>query len=253
MRTCRLSSLAVLSLALFGLLALMPSPAGQLVTQPSNVLTWWARAGTTAAAMSIIQLVAMGLCLYLFAVSSGALLMHAVGATTRTARLLGALPASLRTFVGAGIIVSAVSLPMTAGAQEAPSAVEPIAVSEPISGRDIGPVEFAPAITVQDIGRAAGPPPPPTPPATATATATATTAEPPEAEPQPSQWIVGPGDHLWGIAETVMAQAKPNSTLAEVADYWTMLIDANRSTVADPDLIYPGQELMIPNPTRAGS
>jgi nucleoid-associated protein YgaU len=61
---------------------------------------------------------------------------------------------------------------------------------------------------------------------------------------------VAPGDHLWGIAERVLAQrlGRP-PTDAEVAPYWSQLIEANRDRLAtgDPDLIFAGQVFRLPS------
>lgn len=59
--------------------------------------------------------------------------------------------------------------------------------------------------------------------------------------------VVAPGEHFWGIAEEVVAQ-RPDAGL-EVAHYWRLLVEANRDRLVDrdnPDLIHPGQELVLP-------
>lgn len=59
--------------------------------------------------------------------------------------------------------------------------------------------------------------------------------------------VVAPGEHFWGIAEAVVAE-RPGAGL-EVADYWRLLVEANRDRLVDrdnPDLIHPGQELVLP-------
>jgi len=77
-----------------------------------------------------------------------------------------------------------------------------------------------------------------------------------EAAPDPAPavrtWEVRPGEHLWGIAEQVLAEgrdAPPSDD--EVGDYWEVLVDANRGALADPDnpdLVYPGQVFTVPAP-----
>jgi nucleoid-associated protein YgaU len=55
-----------------------------------------------------------------------------------------------------------------------------------------------------------------------------------------------PGEHFWGIAEQVVAE---RGLTVSVADYWRLLIEANRSRLVDPDdpdLIHPGQVLVLP-------
>ncbi|MEO6989599.1 MAG: LysM peptidoglycan-binding domain-containing protein [Aquihabitans sp.] len=64
--------------------------------------------------------------------------------------------------------------------------------------------------------------------------------------PNATVHLVQPGDHLWAIAETHLANhlGRP-ATDAEVAPYWRQLIAANPQ-VANPDLIYPGQSIHVP-------
>ncbi|HVM00809.1 MAG TPA: hypothetical protein VM324_16080 [Egibacteraceae bacterium] len=72
-------------------------------------------------------------------------------------------------------------------------------------------------------------------------------------------WTTAPGDHLWAIAEAVLARAwgRP-PTDAELVPYWQALIERNRPALADPanpDLVYPGQvfQLHDPPPDPAGA
>ena len=51
-------------------------------------------------------------------------------------------------------------------------------------------------------------------------------------EPQETIYTVQPGDTLWGIAQTY------STTVAALA---------NHNDIADPSLIYAGQEIRIPN------
>jgi hypothetical protein len=69
--------------------------------------------------------------------------------------------------------------------------------------------------------------------------------------PQPGNtWVVGPGDSFWSIAEDVLASdgdSPPGER--DVGRYWRRLIDANRDRLVDagnPDLLLPGQELVLP-------
>lgn len=59
---------------------------------------------------------------------------------------------------------------------------------------------------------------------------------PPEA-PAPGFYRVTPGDSLWSIAETVYGDPH----------LWPLIYDANREQISDPDLIFPHQELAIPD------
>ena len=65
-------------------------------------------------------------------------------------------------------------------------------------------------------------------------------------------WTVDCGDHLWLIAEEVLADAAgsvPDDDM--VTDYWLTLIAANQDRLVapdNPDLLLPGQVLAIPAP-----
>jgi len=65
-----------------------------------------------------------------------------------------------------------------------------------------------------------------------------------------ADWTVAPGDHLWSIAEQITASALDrHPTEAEVSRYWLQLIEVNKANLIDPtnpDLIRPGQTLMLP-------
>ena len=95
----------------------------------------------------------------------------------------------------------------------------------------------APSIVPLDPARPTAPSAPPSPR--------------PVTPPAPREWSVAPGDNFWAIAVSVLQHAwhRP-PTDAEVVPYWHALIDRNRSRLRDPgnpDLIYPGQVLTIPD------
>jgi hypothetical protein len=60
------------------------------------------------------------------------------------------------------------------------------------------------------------------------------------------------GEHLWSIAtDHLAAHLDRAPTDAEVTEHWQRLIDDNRERLAnpdDPDLIFPGQRLVLPDP-----
>jgi nucleoid-associated protein YgaU len=91
--------------------------------------------------------------------------------------------------------------------------------------------------------------PPSAPPATDGTTATLRPVLPesvPPAEPAPTVHLVVPGDHLWAIAERVLGEAIGwTPTDAEVYPFWREVIVANPDLV-DPDLIFPGQVVLVP-------
>jgi nucleoid-associated protein YgaU len=61
--------------------------------------------------------------------------------------------------------------------------------------------------------------------------------------------VVG-GDSLWCIAaETIRARSGERATSAAVAGFWPRVYAANRRIIGeDPNLIFPGQQLIIPDP-----
>lgn len=64
--------------------------------------------------------------------------------------------------------------------------------------------------------------------------------------PQGRLHTVQPGEHFWGIAERTVAEGELE---IGVTEYWQRLIDLNRAGLVDPDnpdLIFPGQVLVLP-------
>lgn len=61
--------------------------------------------------------------------------------------------------------------------------------------------------------------------------------------------VVEPGMSFWSIAAEALADAGHPSDDVSVGRYWRLLIDANRSRLIvsdNPDLLLPGQELLLP-------
>jgi hypothetical protein len=56
------------------------------------------------------------------------------------------------------------------------------------------------------------------------------------------------GDNLWRISCREVREAVDDPTLGQVTSYWLEVIEANRDIIrsGDPDLIYPGEELVLP-------
>jgi nucleoid-associated protein YgaU len=78
---------------------------------------------------------------------------------------------------------------------------------------------------------------------------------PVEAPVEGRTWTVKAGDHLWSIAEQVLAGSwnRP-PTDGEVVPYWEQLVEANRDRLADrdnSDLLFAGQHLVVPPPPPA--
>jgi len=61
-------------------------------------------------------------------------------------------------------------------------------------------------------------------------------------------YVVRAGDSLWRIAERTLAARNGDSvTSADIARFWPVVYQANRALIgADPNLIFPGQTLQLP-------
>lgn len=61
--------------------------------------------------------------------------------------------------------------------------------------------------------------------------------------------VVQPGDHLWKISSEHLAEMLERSpTNSEIGPHWLLTIEKNRETLksGDPDLIFPGEVLALP-------
>jgi len=78
----------------------------------------------------------------------------------------------------------------------------------------------------------------------------APTATPTSPEPQPrldGPYVVKPGDSLWAIACRHLLAGEASTEDASVDRMWRAIYAANRQVIGeDPDLIYPGTQLTIP-------
>jgi hypothetical protein len=73
---------------------------------------------------------------------------------------------------------------------------------------------------------------------------------------QARTWTVAAGEHLWSISERILSDAwsRPPSD-QEIAPFWREVIAENRDRLVDPDnpdLIFPGQVLLVPSPSAPG-
>lgn len=59
--------------------------------------------------------------------------------------------------------------------------------------------------------------------------------------------VVERGDNLWELTEAqLVATGTPDPTNAQIVDQLGVVIDANTPPIVDPDLIYPGQVVVLP-------
>jgi len=90
-------------------------------------------------------------------------------------------------------------------------------------------------------------------PMSATAADRHTTGIEPDPPPRPAaatEYQVMGGDNLWGIATGHLAVSHPNAPLSdrEMASYWAQVVEVNRDSLTsrDPDMIFPGEVIMLP-------
>lgn len=78
---------------------------------------------------------------------------------------------------------------------------------------------------------------------------------PPRRPSPPQTWTIRSGDHFWHVAQAVLVEHwKRPVDDREVSAYWRVLVEHNRSRLADPanpDLVYAGQVLELPAPPPA--
>lgn len=65
-------------------------------------------------------------------------------------------------------------------------------------------------------------------------------------ESNPDLWIVEKGDNMWTISERHLIESEVGGP---VAPYWQEVVEVNTPRVrsGDPDLIYPGEEIELPD------
>ena len=211
---------------------------------------WFEQRQPPEVVFGLLRLVALALAWYLLAVT----LAGTAGRVLRLRTLVTALDAVtvpvVRRLVDAamGLSVVAAALAGTPGVAGAAgdSAPPPVEVMRRLPDAGV-PGEAAPETMRRLPDNPAGPPGVPPPQGGAEA---AGTAAPPAPAAAPVTWKVAPGDHFWSVAERVLARARQRPPAdAEVDPYWRSLVAANRDRLRDPanpDLLFPGQELVVP-------
>jgi hypothetical protein len=66
----------------------------------------------------------------------------------------------------------------------------------------------------------------------------------------PTHHVVVRGDNLWSIAASHLSAVHHAPSTADIADYWRLVLDANANSLhsGNPDLIFPGELVLLPPP-----
>lgn len=218
------------------------------------VSSWYEGVGPEVAAIAAVRAGALWLALWLLAGSLVELIALVLGGV-RARRLADLIaPRSLQRVVhglaGLSLTAGLTAPAPSAGILAAPSAG--VAVMRLVDDPPTGPgtatmrplLEPAPAAVAVQVPVMAQPAP-----------VVPAQVEAPPSGPvrsNPDAWVVVAGESFWSISEDVVAERLGRSgTDREVAAHWQRLIAANRERLADPanpDLLYPGQELVVPAP-----
>jgi len=176
----------------------------------------------------LVRVEALGFAAYL-------LVLTGVSAVVR----LLALPQATR-------LVDRLTLPVLRGMFGGAAALGVMAVPGPVHRLPQAVTAPAPDADGQATLHLEGPEPAPEAPATAPAPAPA-----PSPAPAPNDtWVVQPGDSLWSIAASHLADVQGESAPdTDVVVMWHRLIDLNRDRLVnpdDPDLIFADQVFELP-------
>jgi hypothetical protein len=221
-----------------------------------SLVAWGRDEGPLVVAIALGRVGALAAAWYLVVAGT----VGAAAAVTRTRPLVKVaqwlLPVSARSIV-AGVAGTGVALTVApvGPAVAAPAATARAAVPAPVAhdpGAAVGSAAGTAVLTELGPGEIA---PDGLPAAASDPTVSPATGS--EAAPPGDidEWTVAAGESFWSIAaDHVAEQIGHAPTDAEIASYWTLLIDANRDRLADPgniDLLFPGQQLALP-PMGAG-
>ena len=174
---------------------------------------WLVEVGPADAAMSVVRVAALGAAIYLAVIA----LLHLVVPTwSRAGRWVATItPPSLRALLVASVLTTSSAGAAFAGVRAAPPPPVTIALSDP-------------------------------------AVIAAVIAAPPTVPDEAAIYTVKPGDSFWSIAEVAIgAHLGRSPSLSEIGTYWRRIIGANSERLVHagvPDLIYPGQEFVLPQP-----
>ncbi|HZA00559.1 MAG TPA: LysM peptidoglycan-binding domain-containing protein [Acidimicrobiales bacterium] len=222
---------------------------------------WVDRAPPAVMAAALVRLAALATGWYLAACMLLLAITPSQGCRRWAATMARVSPAFVRRIatgagsmgLAAGTLVAGVPAASTVGALGAPTAASADPAQEPPGRAPTATMTRSdpPTATMRRGDVAATTTTSPEPPDRPAGTPESPAAPPAAAAPvEPSSWIVEPGDSFWSIAaETVAERGEVSASDRRVARYWRRLIEANRQRLVDPanpDLLVPGQELIVP-------
>ncbi|MHB8449557.1 MAG: LysM peptidoglycan-binding domain-containing protein [Mycobacteriales bacterium] len=197
-----------------------------------------AAANPQAALLVVIRCGALGCLLWLWVAVGAGILGALPGSPGRVGQTVARrlIPAVLRPLLGAGV-GTALVLTGAVGGGAASAAAGPGWITPAPWTPPMPPLPVVAPWPTASAGAS--------PPAVSLDRPIGPTRPPPEPGPAcaPSTVTVAPGDTLWGLTAAALGEARPPS----VARHWPQLWLANRAVVGgDPDLIRPGERLVLP-------
>jgi len=211
----------------------------------ADVLGWWHTVGTGDAVATILRSIAVALSGYVTVVATLIALAGRLRCPSLHRLGVSLAPSPWRRRLTISAAAVALAIPAVASAQEAPIVMIDVGPVDP--GATSAPHPAGPLL-LHDLGPVAHAPPPMLSPEPHDGLTREGFRPAPAGPRAADSWLVERGDHLWAIAEQLVHRDDPQAGDVEVIDYWTRLIDANRGTLGDdPDLIHPGQVLVLPD------
>ncbi len=242
------------------------------LTHPGAWSDWAADRDAIVATVAVLRLMVLAMAWYLVGVTTVGAVAR-VARWTRLVRLADALSLPvvrrvLQTSLGVGLATTVAMsstgvVPPRADGGPTLAAAAGQSIEDGPAMRPLAPaVDPAPSPTMTPLEQeasSAAPAPPGMRPLPAT-------SAPSDPDPAPRPAHAGPagrqadevdlvtvveGDHLWAIAERHLRDHHGHPVGdAEVATYWTRLVEANRGRLVDPedpDLVLPGQRFVLPD------
>lgn len=221
---------------------------------------WLERTSLTDALTAIARVAALGLAYYVL-ISTVLYLIAVVSGSRSLIRLTRPLAIPIvkslaDRLIAGSIAIGALATPLL-GSAPPPDLRPDMTVSADIAADYLPPSRLVDAVDSERLGDVPKPD-------VVSFTERPTTAAPSEAEdaadPDPTaasvvglaEVTVRTGDHLWGLSESRLSQAIGRMPLDhEVAPYWREVVEINRERIrsGNPDLIQPGEVVILPDPT----